>query len=485
MFSALKRIVNKTDNNITVNGVQNGNSNGTETATPPGVQKLDKTLQRKFAHGINYNIKVVIKGDTRVGKSSLFKRLEGQNFDENYTPTEQLTVTSINWNHKASDDVVKIDLWEVVDAQWRKSSDVHVNLKTDNGENAPPTSENKSDDSFQKPSPKLTNISLAGNKNMNGNKNPIPDDVMQSLALLSENFDVYKGTHVVLLVMDMTKLWTFKYVQAELPKIPRHIPVLVVANHRDQGHHRTVSREQVESFIDELGRSPCDGIVMYAEASMKNGFGLKLIEKFFNIPFSKLQEASLLKQLELNRYDFMSTMDELKYLQKSIDVEYEQHLQMKTALRRQEADAMSPVNNLGLRQVDETVREKIRNTTVSSSDPARDDANLKSIESSHQPNSRPTIAQTLASQNFVNDRVSSIVIGAKCPLPETKAISIDKITTIPGATAKVSTKGETNNDGKNQTHIISDDSDDDETEEPRANPLVANYQSDLDSDDQN
>lgn len=78
----------------------------------------------------------------------------------------------------------------------------------------------------------------------------------------------------------MTKLWTFEYVQREIKKVPSGLPVLVLANHRDMGHHRVVTADQVQGMIDsiveedrEFGRSR--GGIRYAEASMRNGFGLR------------------------------------------------------------------------------------------------------------------------------------------------------------------------------------------------------------------
>ena len=48
---------------------------------------------------------------------------------------------------------------------------------------------------------------------------------------------------------------TFSYVERELPKVPSHIPVLVLANHRDMGHHRTVNEDSIKYFIENLDRS--------------------------------------------------------------------------------------------------------------------------------------------------------------------------------------------------------------------------------------
>ena len=45
-------------------------------------------------------------------------------------------------------------------------------------------------------------------------------------------------------MFDVTKSWTFDYVKREAPKVPKHIPLLILANFIDQAHHRCVSRSQ-------------------------------------------------------------------------------------------------------------------------------------------------------------------------------------------------------------------------------------------------
>ena len=56
----------------------------------------------------------------------------------------------------------------------------------------------------------------------------------------AEFLDVYQGTHGVIMVMDITKAWTMDYIRKEAEKVPAHIPVLLLANFADQGHHRQV-----------------------------------------------------------------------------------------------------------------------------------------------------------------------------------------------------------------------------------------------------
>lgn len=156
-------------------------------------------------------MKIIIKGDRNVGKTCLFHRLQGQKFIEEYIPTEEIQVTSIQWNYKATDDIVKVEVWDVVDkGRRRKKLD---GLKMDNS-----------------PS----------------------ENIIEEPALDAEFLDVYKGTNGVIIIMDITKSWTFDYVQRELPKIPSHIPVIVLGNHCDMAHHRIVTADHVTYFIDSF-----------------------------------------------------------------------------------------------------------------------------------------------------------------------------------------------------------------------------------------
>lgn len=131
----------------------------------------------------------------------------------------------------------------------------------------------------------------------------------------------------------------------ELPKIPKTIPVIVLANHRDMGHHRCVSEDDVKFFIESLERyayfpnyradvyytkffhfrNPSDAQVRYGESSMRNSFGLKLLHKFFNLPFLALQRDSLLKQLETNRKEMELTNEELDLYLETDDANYDKY----------------------------------------------------------------------------------------------------------------------------------------------------------------
>lgn len=62
--------------------------------------------------------------------------------------------------------------------------------------------------------------------------------------------------------------------------------------------------------------------VRYAESSMSNGFGLKFLHKWFNLPFLQLQRETLLTQLATNENEINITTQELDLYQQTDDSNY-------------------------------------------------------------------------------------------------------------------------------------------------------------------
>lgn len=77
---------------------------------------------------------------------------------------------------------------------------------------------------------------------------------------------------------------------------------------------------------------------------MRNGFGLKLLHKFFNLPFLQLQRETLLKQLETNEEETRLTTQELDLFQDSDDADYNKFLDNLVNRRRALADSVSASN---------------------------------------------------------------------------------------------------------------------------------------------
>lgn len=287
MFSALKKLVGSEQ------------APGRDKNIPAGLQSMNQALQRRFAKGVQYNMKIVIRGDRNTGKTALWHRLQGKKFVEEYIPTQEIQVTSIHWNYKTTDDVVKVEVWDVVDkGKCKKRGD---GLKTEND----------------------------------------PQEAESELALDAEFLDVYKNCNGVVMMFDITKQWTFNYVLRELPKVPTHVPVCVLGNYRDMGEHRVILPDDVRDFIEHLDRPPGSSYFRYAESSMKNSFGLKYLHKFFNIPFLQLQRETLLRQLETNQLDIDATLEELSVQQETEDQNYSIFLEMMEARSRGHASPLA------------------------------------------------------------------------------------------------------------------------------------------------
>ncbi|XP_075415901.1 rab-like protein 6 isoform X2 [Tenrec ecaudatus] len=291
MFSALKKLVGSEP------------PPGRDKNIPAGLQSMNQALQRRFAKGVQYNMKIVIRGDRNTGKTALWHRLQGKPFLEQYIPTQEIQVTSIHWNYKTTDDIVKVEVWDVVDKGKCKKRGEGLKMEND------------------------------------------PQEAESELALDAEFLDVYKNCNGVVMMFDITKQWTFNYILRELPKVPTHVPVCVLGNYRDMGEHRVILPDDVRDLIEHLDRPPGSSYFRYAESSMKNSFGLKYLHKFFNIPFLQLQRETLLRQLETNQLDIDATLEELQVQQETEDQNYEIFLEMMEARGRGHmANGQSPAS---------------------------------------------------------------------------------------------------------------------------------------------
>ncbi|XP_042579396.1 rab-like protein 6 [Cyprinus carpio] len=284
MFTALKKLVGSEAGQLRDRNI------------PAGLQSMNQSLQRRFAKGVQYNMKIVIRGDRNTGKSALWHRLQGKKFLEEYIPTQEIQVTSIHWNYKTTDDVVKVEVWDVVDKGQKLPLPEGVGKGKRRGENL-----------------KLENE---------------PQETETEMALDAEFLDVYKNCNGVILMFDITKQWTFNYILRELPKVPTHVPVCVLGNQRDMGEHRVILPDDIRDFINSLNRPPGSSYIHYAESSMRNGFGLKYLHRFFNIPFLQLQRETLLRQLETNQLDIDAVLEELSVQQETEDQNYDIFLEM-------------------------------------------------------------------------------------------------------------------------------------------------------------
>ncbi|CAO2598286.1 Rab-like protein 6 [Lemmus lemmus] len=443
MFSALKKLVGSEQ------------APGRDKNIPAGLQSMNQALQRRFAKGVQYNMKIVIRGDRNTGKTALWHRLQGKKFVEEYIPTQEIQVTSIHWNYKTTDDVVKVEVWDVVDkGKCKKRGD---GLKTEND----------------------------------------PQEVESEMALDAEFLDVYKNCNGVVMMFDITKQWTFNYVLRELPKVPTHVPVCVLGNYRDMGEHRVILPDDVRDFIDHLDRPPGSSYFRYAESSMKNSFGLKYLHKFFNIPFLQLQRETLLRQLETNQLDIDATLEELSVQQETEDQNYSIFLEMMEARSRGHASPLAANGQSPSSGSQSPVVPPSAVSTGSSSPSTPQPAPQLSLTVSStcpqapSPPSAPAPAQrrSIISRLFGTSPAADVIPSPPEPAPAlevpAKVQNVEDFvpedgldrsfledTTLPKDKNKIGAKGPRQ------------DSDSDDGEAIEGNPMVAGFQDDVDIEDQ-
>jgi len=100
---------------------------------------------------------------------------------------------------------------------------------------------------------------------------------------------------------------------------------------------------QIADFVERFHRPGDEAAeIRWAECSLRNGFGLKLIHRFFNVPFLTLQRQSLLRQLEVNSRDIKATQEELDLYMESDEANYQIFSDSKTAMRRAIAEQVAP-----------------------------------------------------------------------------------------------------------------------------------------------
>ncbi len=195
-------------------------------------------------------VKIVIRGDRNTGKTSLWRRLQGQPFIAEYDPTQEIQVANITWSYRTYDHIVKVDLWDVVDEGKRRRPPsqslkmLHTPNQHDQSGGPGRTSPRNSSRSPSSTSP-IPSLAPP----------PSVDAALESFACDASVVDVYKQCCGVLLIFDVTKAWTWGYVERELTKMPSHLPVLVMANKIDAPREEWQLRiEDCMHFLKEFER---------------------------------------------------------------------------------------------------------------------------------------------------------------------------------------------------------------------------------------
>ncbi|KAI7900764.1 P-loop containing nucleoside triphosphate hydrolase protein [Cokeromyces recurvatus] len=247
-------------------------------------------MSNAFRKGVQYNMKIILRGDVMTGKSNLFQRLQGAEFDSNYSSTPQIQVANIPWRYKDSNDIVKIEVWDVVDKAHNKSNTVKPNMgiKLEHNEMTPKESSQEQ-----------------------------RDESDPSMGLDATTVNVYRNTHAAILIFDITKPWTFDYVNKELENVPETVSVLVLGNFCDKIQERKVELDTIHATLYQHNQERIKkgaikpNLIRYAETSMQTGMGLKYIYEYLGVPFLQLMIESLNKQIELKAVEIVDLLEVL------------------------------------------------------------------------------------------------------------------------------------------------------------------------------
>ena len=84
-------------------------------SNPRDIKKIENETMSSFQKGVKHNMKIIIRGDRQTGKTALFRRLGGAPYSPDYIPTPEIQTAFVSWSYKLSEDIVKVELWDIVD----------------------------------------------------------------------------------------------------------------------------------------------------------------------------------------------------------------------------------------------------------------------------------------------------------------------------------------------------------------------------------
>ncbi|ETO26402.1 Rab-like GTP-binding protein, partial [Reticulomyxa filosa] len=202
-------------------------------------------------------VKVIIRGDRQTGKSgkinnnilyaSLLHRLEGGKFKSEHIPTPQIQAAHVPWTYKTTDEMVKLEIWDVVDnAMLPEFPD------------------------------ELESTSTSSAAATASAQRCLPAD--------ASSVDVYKGANAVIFMVDPTQKWTLDYAKQHIPEVHESVDVLVLFIKKDLYNHWTLTNEQISEFMSKQPKN-----VRHLEVSLKDCFGIKELHTFLSVPFLRMK----------------------------------------------------------------------------------------------------------------------------------------------------------------------------------------------------
>ena len=80
------------------------------------ISSLDKKLQDRLSNSyVDLNIRIIVRGSRRVGKTCLILRLTGQKTNVDYIPTKEIAVSHVHWRNTLDQQICSVEAWDIVD----------------------------------------------------------------------------------------------------------------------------------------------------------------------------------------------------------------------------------------------------------------------------------------------------------------------------------------------------------------------------------
>lgn len=247
------------------------------------IARMDADMRARYGEGRTYNFKLILRGDTATGKSTLMRRLRGGTFLREHETTREIKTAHVAWRAKSCpEDNVALEVWDVVDRAPKRNVSENLTLA------------------------KRANAAEVG--------------TTHTFPLDATVVDVYRGAHACCVLVDPSKRWTFEYAMRELERVPKHIPSAMVLNFRDYpDEKRCVTSDEAEAAVEEaFGNRPFTPVVI--ETSLLNCYGLSSVSTFLHVPFLCLKRMSIEQALALNT---TATVQAQEALAKVKDASYE------------------------------------------------------------------------------------------------------------------------------------------------------------------
>ena len=239
------------------------------------VRALDKRVSSALAKGVRYNMKILIRGARKCGKSQLLRHLQGLPYQAEYTATPEIETAHVIWTCPRTDENVKVELWDTVD--------VGIQPKAE----------------------------WAGVTGSDGAQSQEQAGCATDVVLLdAATINVYQGCDGVLVLYDPMRRETFDHAVKLVKEIPRNdIPVLLAANFADVCAGDASKSKVKQSELDKLARTR--KLLCCVQMCCKDSFGVSEAQAFLSVPLLCLQQRYAEKQIRQAKEQLDETRERL------------------------------------------------------------------------------------------------------------------------------------------------------------------------------